>query len=150
MRFILLIIISLFLQIAMADTVYTWQDADGKVHFSQTPNDPSAKAVTFEDKAPNSPALDARRTANQERRQQAEVEKSRAKMDEEIRKEQEEFEAQRTKACAKYQENLKLLQETGRRVYRVTPEGEYHYFSDEERKAEIQRIEQDITRHCSE
>ena len=145
----LILVITLSLSLAAAaTTVYQWTDPQGNTHFSSAPGNQSAEPLELENEAPKNPTLEEREQARQERGQKAREEEQQQAREEAEAKELAEADSKRKEVCAQYAKNLKLLQETGRRVYTVDPKGKTHYFSDAERQQEIQELQRDIQRHC--
>jgi len=147
-------LIALFLVVAsttsgilIAEQVYKSTDAQGNVTYSDKAA-PSAEPVRV-NTAPigNSQAtqqnqqLIQQQQVDEQQKQKAAVENQEAqKVDAEKKRVQE--------LCDNSRSNLSLLQEKGRRVYEIKPDGEYHYFSDEERQQEIDRLEAQIAKYC--
>lgn len=126
--------------------VYKWTDANGVVHYSDTPNNQSAEIVELPQIAPvttntgpaqqpptetSTPATSLNTTSTAQEQKQAIAQQK-----------------QQQAYCEQAKANLSLLQETGRRVYTVTPKGEYVYFNDEQRAAEIKKTQDQIKMFC--
>ncbi len=140
----------LFQQAGATTTVYKWEDEQGRIHYGERPDDSNAQSVEIKHKNPKNPYLEEREAQRQQRAKASRIERSQTHADEKAKQEARDAQAQRQKVCAQYQGNLKLLNQSGRRVYTVSPDGEYHYFSDEQRQQEITKIQQDLERHCKE
>jgi hypothetical protein len=131
---------------ATAAEVYKWTDANGVVHYSDAPNNQAAKIVeiptapvTTTNTSPaeqpptatSTPSTSLNTTSTAEEQKQAIA----------MQKQNEAY-------CEQAKANLSLLQETGRRVYTVTPKGEYIYFNDEQRATEVKKTQEQIKMFC--
>ncbi|MDD5298411.1 MAG: DUF4124 domain-containing protein [Rhodocyclaceae bacterium] len=142
---------------AMAADIYTWKDADGRVHFSDQPPTgkeevkklrgaaPSAAADAATETKPADAKPGAKRSqADRElefRRRRAETQEAGDKAA------KEKIEAERKAAdCQSARNQLRAL-ETGQRVSRFNDKGEAIPMDDSQRQAEIERTRQSL-RNC--
>jgi hypothetical protein len=125
--------------------VYTWTDANGVAHYSDSPSQENAKIVNLAPPVPltshmgtSTPAPTESSSSNlpappTPQQRQAAIEQ------------QEKLE----KFCTDLKYNLSMLVETGRRVYQVLPNGETHYFNDNERQQQIDKTKQELDLYCN-
>lgn len=147
MRAIILLMLACAWTMASAQ-VYTWRDASGKVHYSDTPppgvDAKKMRAGTQAEKAP-APATAGRSVAEQDmefRKRQAEAEKLRAKT------EQENKDADESKRnCADAKKQLTAL-ESGQRMSRFNEAGEAIPLDDEMRAQEIEKARNTVQSWC--
>lgn len=135
---------------AAAAEIYTWRDASGKVHFSDTPP-ADAKAQKMRPSSATStdaPAAEASKpksTAEKEREFKQRQEDA-AKAKEKEAKDKAEAEEKR-RNCEDARGQLNAL-ESGRRMGRSTPEGEIIPLDDEARAQEIERTRKAVSGWC--
>ena len=147
MRAITLLILACVWTAASAQ-VYTWRDASGNIHYSDTPP-PGVDARKMRpgvqsDTAPDTTAP-SRSMAEQEmgfRKRQAEAEKARAKAEQE-KKEAEES----RRSCEESRKQLQAL-ESGQRISRINEAGELVNLDDEMRAQEIDRARKSVQSWC--
>ena len=136
------------MQAIATENVYKWTDEDGIVHYGAKPGQSNAEQITIAPAPAPNQYQQERQNNLQEKQQQRDFDKQYdAQRRQEIQDAQD-YQKKVKEVCTQYENNLKLLQETGRRVYTVSPDGEYHYFSDEQRKQEIQDLNRKIERYC--
>lgn len=147
MRAILVLILACAWAAAAAQ-VYTWRDASGKVHFSDTPP-PGVDARRMRAGATTEGASTSgnsgRSLAEQDaefRKRRAEAEKARAKSEQE-RKDSEE----NRRNCEDARNQLRAL-ESGQRMSRVDASGERIPLDDEMRAQEIERAKKAVESWC--
>ncbi|MFN7097197.1 MAG: DUF4124 domain-containing protein [Gammaproteobacteria bacterium] len=141
-RFLCLLIILIACSAAAAE-VYKWTDANGVVHYSDTPGNNDVQIVEL----PNYPAV----VSNVPAEQTSMPSTISAQSPTATPQEQQQAIAQQKQQeayCEQAKANLGLLQETGRRVYTVSTDGQYHYFNDTERQAEIKKTQEQIKELC--
>jgi hypothetical protein len=150
----------ILLMLASANTfaaVSKWVDAQGRVHYSDQPPPPEARAETLRSEsdtegtagtsgvtatsAPAAPKTIAEREAELKKAQQA----KQAAADK-AAKEQAAAEAVKAN-CANAQQNLRNLQEGGRMVV-VDANGERSYMDDTQRRQRIEKAQQEISNLC--
>lgn len=147
MRAVLMLILA-FLWSAVSAQVYTWRDASGKVHYSDTPP-PGVDARKMRGGAgtegPSSPGAAGRSLAERDaefRKRQADAEKARAKS------EQERMDAEENRRnCEDARNQLRAL-ESGQRMSRVDSSGERIPLDDEMRAQEIERTKKSVESWC--
>lgn len=153
MKKLLLILLALCSASAFAG-LNKWVDANGKVHYSDSPPPPNVKAQTLRTptetaapasdaaaSAPAAPKTIAEREAELKKAQQAKKEAAEA-----AAKEQEKKEAER-EYCESAQQSLRTLQD-GTRMVELDAKGERSYLTDEQRRQRIEKIQQDIQKSC--
>ncbi len=127
--------------------VYKWTDAQGRVHYSDTPPPRQAVQRVPTGKTNDAEAQAARRTLADKL---SESEQRRRKAQEEEAKRKSEEEKQRAKAerCAKARELLTLLQQNAR-ISRVDARGQQYVMGDAERAAAIQDAQRRVEESCN-
>lgn len=131
---------------ANAGDIYSWKDASGKKHFSDTPP-PGAQAKKVGSTSAPAPSLEARRSlADQEaefRKRRDEAAKARAEA------EQEQARSEQLAAdCRQAREYLAALR-SGQRIAGVSESGERVVLDDNGRAEAIQRTQKQMQEHCS-
>jgi len=147
MRAIILIILA-FVCTAAAAQVYTWRDASGKIHYSDTPP-PGVDAKKMrpggQSGGASSDGLPARSTAEQDmefRKRQTDADKARTKA------EQDKGDAEDSKRnCEQAKTQLNAL-ESGQRMSRFNEAGESIPLDDEMRAQEIDRARKSVQSWC--
>jgi hypothetical protein len=133
---------------AAAAQVYTWRDASGKVHYSDTPPpgvDAKKMRAGVATEGASSSGTAGRSLAEQDaefRKRRAEAEKARAKSEQE-RKDSEE----NRRNCEDARNQLRAL-ESGQRMSRVDASGERIPLDDEMRAQEIERAKKSVESWC--
>ncbi|WP_413792652.1 MULTISPECIES: DUF4124 domain-containing protein [unclassified Pseudomonas] len=123
--------------ISMAGQVYKWVDAQGVTHFGAQPPD-GAEATTVIKSAPPAPKPTAPPSGGVIGDQKA--------IDEQVRKQVAEQEAQLKAFCEQARTNLAQLQNNPR--VREDVEGEMRRLTEEERRQRIDETRQQIEEHC--
>lgn len=151
MRCITALALVLLATATMAGEIYTWKDAGGKVHYSDSPPpgvDARKMSVGTSSVAPEGSAADQRRSLAEKdadfRKRKAEAEKALAKADKD--KAQAE---QRAKGCQNARNQLRALEESGQRVFRYNDKGERSYLDDKEREAASQDARKAVQDLCN-
>lgn len=131
----------------VATQVYMSTDSQGQTTYSDQ-RSPSAEPVQV-NTAPigNSQAVQQNQQLQKQQKIDAEQTQKAKQQNQQAEKQQNEQERLK-KLCDNSRSNLALLQEKGRRVYVVKPDGEYHYFSEEERQQEVERLNTQIKQYC--
>lgn len=136
-------------QTAFAQSIYSWKDASGQVHYSDTPP-PDGKARTVKQ-----PTLAPGKTAPTDNAQPSYADKELAfrkrlaektEAEEKARKDKADSE-QRQRECSASKQHLAGL-ESGQRVVRFNEAGERIFMDDDERAAEIERTRKAVERIC--
>ena len=136
---------------ASAKQVYKWVDKDGKVHYSDRPQDESAQAIEIKDKITPEQQLEAKRRAKelirlQNRRANIEIENAQDAKREQQKSEKEAQELKRSCELAKQSiEDLKAQV----RLFTRKDDGEVEWMNDEKRKSELAKVEKDFAQYCS-
>ena len=136
----------------LAQAIYSWKDASGRIHYSDTPpadaqtrsirQAPQApRPVTSEAAGANTPQTAAEKElAFRKRRAEA------TETEEKARK-QKQVEEQQQQDCTRFRQQLSGL-ESGQVTVRFNDAGEQVYISDEERASEVARTRQYLERSC--
>lgn len=148
MRTIVVLVLALMGAVASAAEVYTWRDADGKVHYSDTPpSGVDAKKMRGGASVDNVPPQSSpqRRLADQElefRKRKSEAEAKQAKA------EKDKAEAEESKRnCEQARSQLQAL-ESGRRMSQLNAQGETIVMDDETRAQETERARKAVQSWC--
>jgi len=150
-KLLLALLLSIIASSALGATVYKWMDDEGGTHYGAAPP-PDRKAQEIHP-APDPGATDAQHSPKSWQEQEREFRQRRVEQKEDQwQKEQAEAkmkqeERARKESCIAARGNLQILKQ-GRPVYQLDEKGERKYLSDEERKAQIERSQQDIDRYC--
>ena len=150
-KVVILVVCGLSLSFAANAAIYQWTDSSGNVHYSDQPGTNDAKPVDIQpqpqDTGGDSDVIQRTQALIEKQKQDKEQSQKDQAKQADIDK-QNAYNTQVNKLCETSKGNLKLLQETGRRVYTVDAKGEYHYFDDNERAAETTRLEAQIKQYC--
>lgn len=124
--------------LSLATTLYKWKDAQGGIHYSQTPPQGASQALKLQTQPAKSTAQPVKTdstTSNVAVTTQQTAQSSN--------------QTTRLSAndCAKLQQTLATLQ-TGQRVFESDANGQRAYLTDEQRSERIQRYQQDINGAC--
>lgn len=133
-------------QTVFAQSIYSWKDASGQVHYSDTPpSDGKARTVRQPALAPTQTAPAQESYVDKElafRKRLAE----KAETEEKARKDKADSE-QRQRECTASKQHLAGL-ESGQRIVRFNEAGERIFMDDSERAAEIERTRKAVDRIC--
>lgn len=152
----LLLIIFLLSSTGTSAALNKWVDADGRVHYSDTP--PSAdvkvkKLRTFsvsEDTKNQSTTGEstpaAAKTIAEREAELKKVQLEKRAADDKAAKEQAYAEALKA-SCNTARQNLRTLQE-GERMMEIDANGERSYMSDERRKEKVSKAQQEVSSYC--
>lgn len=139
---------------AVQGAVYKWVDADGKVHYSQSPPlDRPAEKVKMPSQPPAdaAPKAQAPKTIGTEKEPDTATTKDQnqaaQKDKKETKKEKREKEAQRQENCDQARRSLEGL-ESRPRARKTEPDGTLVYMTDEERQAAIEQSRQGVSDFC--
>jgi hypothetical protein len=124
--------------------LYTWVDADGTVHYSDTPDDPQARRLGL-----GSRRTDLARVKSELDRRAAEREaRDREAGDAEADAAQSAREAaERDRRCERAQARLRTLQ-VARRPFRVDENGQQLYLTEDQISEERRAAQQAVSEHC--
>jgi len=128
--------------------IYKWTDATGEIQYSQVP--PAGGVKTEKIQGAHPPADDPD-VANESLQKQVDaMNKSIAEKAEKDKEKEMEKELATTnkRNCATSQDNLKKLEEGGRRRY-LTADGEIMHFTEEERQEQISAAKEEIEKYCN-
>lgn len=137
--------------VSQSPVVYMWTDPSGQVHYSDTPSE--NVPTRLYNKSLNAPAPTTQLPAKNKKLPVTVDETVPAPIEQLDPKQEKALAAELTtlkKNCEASRSNLALLENTGRRVYRVSADGNYHYLNDQEREAEINRLNKQIKMYCTE
>jgi cell pole-organizing protein PopZ len=129
-----------------------WVDANGKVHYSDSPPPANVKAETLRTAPPaNEPAQAgsapaAPKTIAERAAELRKAEQEKKKAAEKAAQEQAKTDEKKTN-CAMAQRNLQILQ-AGARMSDIDAKGERYYINDEQRQQRISKAQQDIDNWC--
>ncbi|NNM59727.1 MAG: DUF4124 domain-containing protein [Legionellales bacterium] len=142
---VLIIFVACITYVASASEIYTWTDSNGVVHYSDVPNNQNAKIITVAKSPPvtTGTGVQAISSGTQESSAPPVVATPQEQQQAQI------AQKQTKQYCAEAQKNLATLQQTGRRVYTVSPSGQYKYFNDQERQEQIQKMQEAIKLSCT-
>lgn len=138
--------LALVATLAWSGEVYTWRDASGKIHYSDTPPPGvDSKKMRGGTQAPAPSSAPSRNLAEQEmefRKRQSESEKARSKA------EKEKGDADEARSnCEQAKRQLQAL-ESGQRMARVNEAGENIPMDDEMRAKEIEQSRKSVQSWC--
>ena len=150
----------ILLTLASANTfaaVSKWVDAQGRVHYSDQPPPPDAKAETLRSASGNEGTVG---TSGVTAASAAAAPKTIAEQEAELKKAQQAKQAAADKAaqkqaaadavkasCANAQQNLRTLQ-AGVRMVEIDANGERSYMDDTQRQQRIEKAQQEISNLC--
>lgn len=131
---------------AVADTIYTWTDEDGVVHFGDRPSGvASERTIYIATERAGVPAPAVPRTPATAAGQQAAPEAATPQQTEEERRA---AECERAEKCQMYKERLQSYL-TARRLYRQDENGERVYLSEDEMLAARAEVQERIVEFCN-
>lgn len=138
--------------------VYTWKDANGQTHFSDTPppnvvtkksssSTPATAVPTTTTTDASAPVAKKEKTWQEK---DAEFKQRRAEAEEKAAKQKEEDAAKQKKAeqCTALKNHLAIMEKNGR-VGTPNDKGGVDIFTDEQRKAEIKNARDRLSKNCS-
>lgn len=151
MKVFLLILFTLFSSSSFA-ALNKWVDANGKVHYSDSPppanvkaevlrTSPAANSPANAGSAPAAPKTIAEREAELRKAQQ-----EKKKAAEKAAQEQARADEKKTN-CTMAQRNLQILQNSAR-MSDIDAKGERYFISDEQRQQRIAQAQQDVDNWC--
>lgn len=140
------VLILLLLTLNAHAGVYKWTDAQGRVHYSDTPP-PRQEAQRVQTGRTNEAEAAAARRSLADKLSESELRRKKAQEDEDKRKAEEEKQRARAENCAKAREQLTLLQQNAR-ISRVDSQGQFYLMGDAERAAAIQAAQKRADEFC--
>jgi hypothetical protein len=126
--------------------VYKWTDAQGRVHYSDTPP-PRQEVQRVQTGKTDEAAAAAARRSLADKLSESELKRKKAQEDEAKRKAEEEKQRLKAERCVKAREQLTLLQQHAR-ISRVDPQGRAYIMGDAERAAAIQEAQDRVDELC--
>lgn len=130
--------------------IYTWKDANGRVHFSDSPPpDANVKPIKNTPTTPT-PEADASKPAPkswQEKEQESRQKKAEQAQTEEKKKAEQARAAEKEAYCANLRRNLAML-ERGGRVGHPNDKGEFEFYSDDQLAKETEQARSKLAREC--
>lgn len=142
-KYVVVILSILFASAVAATEIYKWTDENGVVHYSDTPGSSTSQVVDItppaevsSSPAATSPTSPTAATSS--------MPQPTAEEKQQVALQQKQIEA----FCQQAKNNVTLLQETGRRLYIVEPNGQYHWYTDEERKQALAKTQAEVQQYC--
>jgi hypothetical protein len=132
---------------AAASEIYKWTDADGNVHYTDKPMDPSYEHLTIASRATDNASVQAQTQARLERQATAAEEAANAPAGptrDELRAEAKE----RAEKCSLYRERMTRFVQS-RHLYREGENGERVYLDESEKTAAEQKVQDQIKEYCN-
>lgn len=132
---------------ATASEIYKWTDADGNVHYTDKPMDPSSEHLTIASRATDNAGVQAQTQARLERQATAAEEAANAPAGptrDELRAEAKE----RAEKCSLYRERMTRFVQS-RHLYREGENGERVYLDESEKAAAEQKVQDQINEYCN-
>lgn len=126
--------------------VYKWTDAQGRVHYSDTPPPRQETQRVRTDRTNAAEAAAARRSLA-DKLSESDLRRKKAQEDEDKRKSEAEKQRAMAERCVKAREQLTLLQQTAR-ISRVDSQGQRYIMGDAERAAAIQEAQKRADEYC--
>jgi len=146
-----LLLASLLLQSPVFGGIYKWTDANGEIHYTQTP---PPDGITTQKIEGALPPAESQQTLHEEQRKLQEQLKAfderRAEQKEEetIRKLEQEDREINEKNCITAKNNLGKLQQGGIKRY-LTPEGDVIRLTEEDRQRRITEANKQVEQYCN-
>lgn len=146
MKRALLFVIAVLAAGTVSAQIYTWRDASGKVHYSDTPP-PGTEAKQMRGGVPTGADGGAQRRSQNEQEQEfrkrsSEAAEKKAKSEKELAEKE-----ARKQDCESARAQLQAL-ESGQRVTRFNEKGETVFLDDAERAQEIERTRKIVAQQC--
>ena len=139
--------LALAANLAAADQVYKWVDAQGQVHYSSTP--PASTKVQAKQMTVYVPPPDPQSLQNSQQLQQAQSDKDKAAADAAAKnKPDASAEAQKKAHCDDLRSRLVVLQQSGRAAT-TDAQGKLTYLDDDARAKQEAAIQDEINKDCS-
>jgi hypothetical protein len=129
-----------------AATVYKWVDANGRVVYSDQPPPPNVKTEVVK---PAPPPANPAAAQELSEREQAERQKEKKRRDEAqiADKARADFERKR-EICVNALAQQKALQDRRDLIFRYNEKGERTWYTDEMRRADLERVQQIVRENC--
>lgn len=135
-----------FIVSATAGTVYKWVDTQGKIHYSDRPQDTVAQTLDIPPPPPIDEALQQRREALKQQKQDAESKKQQQQASKATATEPSQEE--REKNCSIAQENLKKLESATGLLFETDKEGNRRLLAADERSKAAATMRTETERWC--
>jgi len=132
---------------AAASEIYKWTDADGNVHYTDKPMDPSYEHLAIASRPTDNASVQAQTQARLERQATAAEEAANAPAGptrDELRAEAKE----RAEKCSLYRERMTRFVQS-RHLYREGENGERVYLDESEKTAAEQKVQDQIKEYCN-
>jgi hypothetical protein len=126
--------------------VYKWTDAQGRVHYSDTPP-PRQEAQRLRTGRTDEAEAAAARRSLADKLSDSELRRKKAQEDEDRRKAEEEKRRAKAEQCTRAREQLQILQQN-MPIVRVDPQGRRYFMGDAERAAAIQEAQKRADESC--
>lgn len=128
-------IVAFWLSPAVSEPIYKWVDQTNHVHYSSQPDGDKAIQIQIDTTPPTTSSEHQSHLKDNPERDNIHFQNST-------------LDKTTKAACNSYRENLALLEQNQQRLYAVKPDGKYHYFSDEEQKAQMLSTQKLIDEYC--
>jgi 2-polyprenyl-6-methoxyphenol hydroxylase-like FAD-dependent oxidoreductase len=141
-----LIVVLMSLALQLQAEVYQWVDEQGRVHFSDRPNEDGSTGIKIKEQQ-DAPTSDGPSERQQKMQRMLDVyAEERAEREEAKQKQQAELK-KRKQYCARAKDRYNShTRATG--IYNLGSDGERRYLSEEERARHIKQLKSDIARWC--
>lgn len=126
---------------SVAQEIYRWTDAQGRVHFGQRPQAADAERVDVRPQVMERDAATREREARSERFFRARQEEQQQQ-----REEQAERQRQRLHACQQMRRELVRISQPG--LFRTDQQGERQFYSDAQMAKARQQLQARVTEQC--
>ena len=125
--------------------VYKWVDKDGHTHYGEKPQGDGASIVDID----NNPDVDENvEKHNIEREKLLQIYEEERKMKEEKKQQAETKEKELREKCAKLENELKDMKQTGLVFYDLDENGERKYISEKELAVRIDQMQEKYDKYC--
>ncbi len=148
MRILISLLLITLWTTAAQGRMYRWVDENGVTVYSQSPPQGGESATQIKSPPPPSTGTDdAWKNVDKMLQKSSDLEGERKRKADQKRNEEENIQVKK-KNCATAKRNLEVLQGPTRAMIR-TPDGEYHRYTEKERRQKIGEAEAQIKKHCT-
>ncbi len=147
LRLTAVLILSAGLANNAASEIYKWTDADGNVHYTDKPMDPSSQQVAIASRSTDNASVQAQTQARLDRKAAAAEEAAKepaGPTPDELRAEA----RQRAEKCSMYRERMTRFVQS-RHLYREGENGERVYLEESEKLDAEQKVQDQISEYCN-
>jgi len=142
---IILACIELFGSVNTGAEVYKWVDKDGHTHYGENPQGDGASIVDIDTEPDLDENVDKH---NKEREKLLKIYEEERQMKEEQKLQSEKEEKELREKCAKLENELKDMKQTGLVFYDLDENGERRYISEEELATQIDQMQKKYDKYC--